>query len=146
LRWTVEKIKSWLSGGMIILFFCPDQEALHRMKHMLLSYDVPAQTLSQYQSVLEILSQGEGKSQLILLEGEISTSFIIPDMNLVCLSEEEIFVKKAPRRRVRPTREGYFLKSFGDLKEGDFVVHTDFGIGIVRDRGRNYCAEQRSRK
>lgn len=132
LRWTVEKIKSWLSGGMFILFFCPDQEALHRMKHMLLSYDVPVQTLSQYKSILEVLSQGEGKSQLILLDGEISTSFIIPGMNLVCLSEEEIFVKKAPRRRVRPAREGYFLKSFGDLKEGDFVVHTDFGIGIYR--------------
>jgi transcription-repair coupling factor (superfamily II helicase) len=48
------------------------------------------------------------------------------------LSEEEIFVKKTSRRRVRPVREGYFLKSFGDLKEGDFVVHTDFGIGVYR--------------
>ena len=132
LRKTVEKIKSWLADGMIILFFCPDQEALHRMKHLLLSYDLPVQTLSQNKPTLEIISQGEGISQLLLLEGEISTSFIIPAMKLVCLSEEEIFVKKAPRRRARPTREGYFLKSFGDLKEGDFVVHTDFGIGIYR--------------
>ena len=53
-------------------------------------------------------------------------------MKLVFLSEEEIFVKKAPRRRTRPVREGYFLKSFGDLKEDDFVVHTDFGIGVYR--------------
>ncbi|KQC06272.1 MAG: hypothetical protein APR62_08195 [Smithella sp. SDB] len=132
LRWTVEKIKSCLAEGMIILFFCSDREALHRMKHMLLSYDMPVQTLSQPKSVLEIISQWEGNSQLILIEGEISTSFIIPAMKLVCLSEEEIFVRKAPRRRVRPTREGYFLKSFGDLKEGDFVVHTDFGIGVYR--------------
>lgn len=132
LRWTVEKIKAWLSEGMIILFFCPDQEVLYRMKHMLLSYDLPVQTLSEHKSVLELISQLEGNSQLILLEGEVSTSFIVPAMNLICLSEEEIFVKKAPRRRVRPTREGYFLKSFGDLKEGDFVVHTDFGIGIYR--------------
>ncbi|KUG22187.1 transcription-repair coupling factor [hydrocarbon metagenome] len=132
LRWTVEKIKSWLSNGMIILFFCPDKEALQRMRHMLLSYDMPVQTLSEHKSALEIISRWEGNSQLMLLEGEISTSFIIPAMNLVCLSEEEIFVKKAPRRRVRPTREGYFLKSFGDLKEGDFVVHTDFGIGVYR--------------
>ena len=53
-------------------------------------------------------------------------------MKLVFLSEEEIFVKKALRRRTRPVREGYFLKSFGDLKEDDFVVHTDFGIGVYR--------------
>lgn len=132
LRETVEKIKSWLADGMIILFFCPDQEALHRMKHLLLSYDLPVQTLSENKPTLEIISQWEGKSQLLLLEGEISTSFIIPVMRLACLSEEEIFVKKASRRRTRPTREGYFLKSFGDLKEGDFVVHTDFGIGVYR--------------
>jgi transcription-repair coupling factor (superfamily II helicase) len=132
LRKTVEKIKSWLADGMIILFFCPDQEALHRMKHLLLSYDLPVQTLSQHKSVLEVISQWEGNSQLLLLGGEISTSFIIPAMKLVCLSEEEIFIKKAPRRRTRPMREGYFLKSFGELKEGDFVVHTDFGIGVYR--------------
>jgi len=53
-------------------------------------------------------------------------------MNLVVLSEEEIFGKKVLRRRVRPAREGYFLKSFGELGEGDFVVHTDHGIGRYR--------------
>ncbi|HNQ02864.1 MAG TPA: transcription-repair coupling factor, partial [Syntrophales bacterium] len=29
-------------------------------------------------------------------------------------------------------REGWFLQSFGELNEGDFVVHTDHGIGIYR--------------
>lgn len=53
-------------------------------------------------------------------------------MNLVVLSEEEIFGKKVLRRRVRPAREGYFLKSFGELGEGDFVVHTEHGIGRYR--------------
>ncbi len=40
--------------------------------------------------------------------------------------------KRPPAAASRPIREGYFLKSFGDLKEGDFVVHTDFGIGVYR--------------
>ncbi len=132
LRWTAEKIKLWLSEGMLIFLFCPDQEAIQRMKHLLLSYDLPVQILSPQDSVLEIINQWERNPQLILWEGEISTSFIMPAMKLVFLSEEEIFVKKAPRRRVRPVREGYFIKSFGDLKEDDFIVHTDFGIGIYR--------------
>jgi len=54
------------------------------------------------------------------------------------LSEEEIFVKKAPRRRLRPVREGYFLKSFGDLKENDFVVHTDFRHLVFIVDEKNY--------
>ncbi len=132
LRWTAEKIKLWLSEGMLIFLFCPAPEAVQRMKHLLLSYDLPVEILFSQESVLEFIDRCEGSSWLVLLEGEISTSFIIPAMKLVFLSEEEIFVKKAPRRRVRPAREGYFIKSFGDLKENDFIVHTDFGIGVYR--------------
>ena len=117
---------------MLIFFFCPSPEDIQRMKHLLLSYDLPVQILSATDSVLEIIDRWEGNPQLILLEGEISAGIIIPAMKLVFLSEEDIFVKKAPRRRVRPAREGYFIKSFGDLKEDDFIVHTDFGIGVYR--------------
>lgn len=132
LRWTAEKIKSWLSEGVLIFFFCPNAEALHRMKHLLLSYDLSAEISASQDSIIESINRWEGNPQLILWEGKISTSFIIPAMKLVFLSEEEIFVKKVLRRRTRPVREGYFLKSFGDLNEDDFVVHTDFGIGIYR--------------
>jgi transcription-repair coupling factor (superfamily II helicase) len=132
LRWTTEKIKSWLAEGLLVLFFCPTHDALQRMTHLLSSYELPVQISSAREPVLNMIGEGKRNSQIILLEGEISTSFIIPAMKLVCLSEEEIFVKKAPRRRTRPIREGYFLKSFGDLKEDDFVVHTDFGIGVYR--------------
>ena len=132
LRLTAEKIKLSLSEDMLIFFLCPTAEDLHRMNHLLLSYDLPVQIRPLQNSVIDCISQWEGNPQLILWEGKISTSFIIPAMKLVFLSEEEIFVKKAPRRRLRPTREGYFLKSFGDLKEGDYAVHTDFGIGVYR--------------
>lgn len=132
LRWTVEKIKLWLSEGMLNFFFCRTPEDIQRMKHLLLSYDLPVQILPKTDSILDIIDRWEGNSQLILREGEISAGFIMPAMKLTFLSEEEIFVKKISRRRLRPVREGYFIKSFGDLKEDDFVVHTDFGIGIYR--------------
>jgi transcription-repair coupling factor (superfamily II helicase) len=132
LRWTVEKIRSWLDESMLIFFFCPSPEDVQRMKHLLLSYDLPVQTTTTAESVLEIIDRWDGNAQLILLGGEVSSSFILPAMSLVCLSEGEIFVKKNPRRRARPARKGYFIKSFGDLKEDDFIVHTDFGIGIYR--------------
>jgi len=100
LRWTAEKIKLWLSEGMLIFFFCPNAEALHRMKHLLLSYDLSTQVLSPQDSVIDSIIRWEGNPQLILWEGKISTSFIVPAMNLVFLSEEEIFVKKVSRRRM----------------------------------------------
>ena len=129
---TVEKIKKWLSEGMTIIFLCPTPEDLYRMQHLLLSYNLPVQILPQQNSLMDNISVREEKAALILAVGKVSSSFVFPAMKLAFLSEEEIFVRKAPRRRVRPAREGYFLQSFGDLKEDDFVVHTDFGIGIYR--------------
>ncbi len=132
LRQTVEKIRMWLSTDQKIFFICPTPEDLHRMQHMLLTYDLPVKLLSEADSILDISGERDQKAALFLVAGKISASFVFPAMKLVFLSEEEIFVKKIPRRRTRPTREGYFLKSFGDLQEGDFVVHIDFGIGIYR--------------
>lgn len=132
LRQTVEKIRLWLAEGKRIFFFCPSAEDLHRMQHMLLSYDLPMSLLSPEDSVTEIARRFNDRPVLFLISGKISAGFVFPPMNLVFLSEEEIFVRKIPRRRLRPAREGYFLKNFGDLREGDFVVHTDFGIGLYR--------------
>ena len=132
LRWTVEQIKSWLADDMLICLFCPALEDVQRMKQLLLSYDVPVQLLPAGETVLDMINRGDQDATLVLLKGELSAGCVIPAMKLVFLSEEEIFVKKTTRRRSRPVREGYFIKSFGDLKEEDFIVHTDFGIGIYR--------------
>jgi len=51
-------------------------------------------------------------------------------MKTVIVSEEEIFGKKTRGRRRARAREGYFLKSFGELEKGNFVVHVDHGIGL----------------
>ena len=132
LRQTAQRIKLWLSSGMLIVFMCPTKEDLNRMQHLLSGYDLPVQLSPSPDSLLDFIHQWNGLPQLILWEGKISSSFIFPAMKLAVLSEEEIFVKKVIRRRTRASREGTFLKSFGELKEGDFVVHTDFGIGVYR--------------
>ena len=131
-RQTVGKIKLWLAEGERIFFLCSSEEDLRRMQHMLSGYNLPVRIFSQQNSLLEIVSGCEEKAALFLVIGKISESLIFPALNVVFLSEEEIFVKKVSRRRMRPAHEGYFLKSFGDLKEEDFVVHTDFGIGIYK--------------
>jgi transcription-repair coupling factor (superfamily II helicase) len=70
--------------------------------------------------------------RLAVRKGRISGSFEYPSLKLIVISDEDIFGKKTLRRKWRPAREGYFLKSFGELKEGDFVVHTEHGIGLYR--------------
>jgi transcription-repair coupling factor (superfamily II helicase) len=63
-----------------------------------------------------------------LFTGEISRGFVDPGGGLAVLSDEEIFGARA-RRRVARRSEQPFGAAFRELKEGDLIVHTDFGIG-----------------
>ena len=132
LRLTADKIKNRLASGMSVFFISPTPEDTARMGHLLTGYGLPVRILPAEGPLLTAVDDRGDRPSLFLKEGKISGSFVMESLNLAFLSEEEIFVKKTSRRRLRPVREGYFLKSFGDLQEGDFVVHTDFGIGIYR--------------
>ncbi len=129
LRQTAQQIRLWMDKNLRVFFISPTPEDTTRMKHLLSSYHLPVQTLPSPTALLDIINDAGDAAALYLAHGKISGGFISESLGLAFLSEEEIFVRKTQRRRVRPTREGYFLKSFGDLKDGDFVVHTDFGIG-----------------
>ncbi|MRR17147.1 MAG: transcription-repair coupling factor [Deltaproteobacteria bacterium] len=133
LRHTADKIKTWLAQGLTVFFISPTPEDTARMKHLLAGYQLPLHALPADSHLLDVIDERRsGIPALFLREGKISGGFVLEALGLAILSEEEIFVKKTSRRRTKPSREGYFLKSFGDLKEGDFVVHTDFGIGVYR--------------
>ena len=130
LRPLAEKIRGWLGEGNRVVFICGGHEDTQRMGSLLTRYDLPIR--KETAPFLEGIEKNDAPGILSLREGRIGGGFHLPGMNLVVLSEEEIFGKKVLRRRARPVREGYFLKSFGELAEGNFVVHTEQGIGRYR--------------
>ena len=67
-----------------------------------------------------------------IVVGPLSAGFGFPIFDLACITEDEIFGIKRVRRSSKPLREGPFLSSLSELKEGDFVVHLDHGIGRYR--------------
>ena len=121
-----DKIKSWISQGCLVTFLCGEGK-MQKMEHLLEGYSLPV-----YRSSHPFFSDpGEIKGgRLILREGKITKGFSYPRMKTVIVSEEEIFGKKTRGRRRARAREGYFLKSFGELEKGNFVVHVDHGIGL----------------
>ena len=68
--------------------------------------------------------------------GKLSEGFHSPRLKLHVLTQENVFeesqlrpvARKAGRREV----SAKFLSDFRDLKEGDYIVHFDHGIGIFR--------------
>lgn len=72
-----------------------------------------------------------------LLVGDLSSGFEIPSLNLIIHTETDIFgettqaeYQKPKTKDQRPkTNLGAFISDFRDLKQGDYVVHVDHGIG-----------------
>jgi transcription-repair coupling factor (superfamily II helicase) len=125
-----EKIEKWLQEGYLLTFVCSGSEEVQRMSHLAAQYRLPVHRPEG--SILDEVEHHAGQGRLILREGRIGGSFRVPAFRVTVISEADIFGRKVARKKWRPVREGYFLKSFGELKEGDFVVHTDHGIGLYR--------------
>ncbi|VDG31546.1 transcription-repair coupling factor [Lactobacillus plantarum JDM1] [Lactiplantibacillus mudanjiangensis] len=65
-----------------------------------------------------------------IVQGSLQNGFEFADGHLVVITEQEMFkkvTKKRPRRQTLANAER--LKSYTDLKPGDFVVHVNHGIG-----------------
>jgi transcription-repair coupling factor (superfamily II helicase) len=122
-----ERIRGWLQEGNTVVFVCSGREGMERTQHLLAGYGILSQKGEG--TLFDTVDLPSSQGGVILLEGRISDSFHIAGMKFVILSEEAIFGKKALRRPLRQTREGYFLQSFGELSMGDFIVHKEHGIG-----------------
>ena len=70
--------------------------------------------------------------------GNLSSGFEIPSLNLEIYTETEIFGESTQHdfqkpqnlsKRRRKPKTSVFISDFRDLKEGDYVVHVDHGIG-----------------
>ena len=65
-----------------------------------------------------------------IVDGTLQNGFELPLSHLVVLTENELFAKarkRQPRHQTMSNTER--LKSYTDLKPGDFVVHVNHGIG-----------------
>ncbi|MBN1665185.1 MAG: transcription-repair coupling factor [Deltaproteobacteria bacterium] len=121
------QIKGWIDEGRLVTFLCAGPEDLPRIENLFSRYDLAVHFAQG--PFLEEVYEHRGPGRLVIREGRLSGGFHLPGLRMVVIGEEEIFGKKITPRRTKTAREGYFLKSFGELKEGDYVVHTDHGIG-----------------
>ncbi|MBF0611482.1 MAG: transcription-repair coupling factor [Magnetococcales bacterium] len=105
---------------------------------------IAARTLSQRERLRETLNDHKVKCRDLelwrdlafcdagvvhLILGDLRGGFVHPGMQVVLLSEEEVFGFRIRRRQVDQRYLDQMMASFADLGEGDLVVHTDHGIG-----------------
>ena len=65
-----------------------------------------------------------------IIEGDLSSGFELPQRKLALVTDSELFRQKA-RRKSRPQKlsNAERIKSYSEIKPGDYVVHVQHGIG-----------------
>ncbi len=71
-----------------------------------------------------------GEAGVYVLDGSLQSGFKLPEANLMVATDQDIMghrVHQKPQKRV--FKEGLKITSYLELREGDFVVHINHGIG-----------------
>ncbi|MBW1975658.1 MAG: transcription-repair coupling factor [Deltaproteobacteria bacterium] len=121
-----ERIRSWREDGIRVIMVCTTQSRAQRIADLLEDYGLPVRLTDTAFGNNPLYS-----TEMVVTHGSLSSGFCWPAEYLAILSEEELFGKKHRKRSFLPVKSEA-ISSFQDLKEGDYVVHVDHGIGIYR--------------
>ena len=116
------ELQRWQAQGETIVLLAQSQERRQQMAKTMAEFGVQA-VETQPDSLLEHQTQ--------LTAMTLANGFEYPQANLVVITENEMFAQ-VKQRKIRPQKlaNAERLKSYTDLKPGDYVVHVNHGIGI----------------
>jgi transcription-repair coupling factor (superfamily II helicase) len=118
----VEKLKRLREFNRVTIV-CGTDEAAARLKKLFMEYGLGVALGSL------VTNQDARPWPVMVIIGRLSEGFAWQELGLTFITEEEIFGRKVHRPPVKKPRIAPFLSTFKELKPGDFVVHTDYGVG-----------------
>ncbi|HWP60437.1 MAG TPA: transcription-repair coupling factor [Candidatus Acidoferrales bacterium] len=122
----VSRLNEWQQETVFFVASSPAEAT--RLKELLAHYGLEMPLL-EAAAPLRALEQ----NRRAIVHGGLTQGFRLPEENLVVITSDEIFGthkrQRAPARRAHPS---HFITSLSELKQEDYVVHLDHGIGIYR--------------
>lgn len=116
------EIDRWKKGNYCILFLGADEDRVKKLERVLEDYEISASMIKGDQPLVP------GKVQI--MQGNLHAGFELSIQKIAVITEEELFnkrVKKSTSRQKLSNAER--IKSYSELKIGDYVVHVNHGIG-----------------
>lgn len=115
------EVDRWEKQQQTVVFVVSTQERIKKLEQDFRDFQIYAVQTEPNKIIT-------GRTQIIL--GTLQTGFELPQDKVVLVTEKEIFQKVAKKRARRQTiTNAERLKSYNDLKVGDYVVHANHGIG-----------------
>ncbi len=113
-----------------IAFVAGSQQRGERLAKLLLEIGIEAQICGK--SAVEWLNSAH-PYPVVIIQGQLSEGVQLPSENLVFISENEVFAERSHRKAGAPKASlKKLLSTLAQLKENDFTVHVDYGIGVYR--------------
>ena len=131
----LRKLSQWHAEGIQIAISANTISEADRLKPLFQEFDQPLQIEESEEISLrnQWLLNGKGKEFIQIFVASLPRGFRVLDQNgdtkLALIAEEEIFGKRKKQKRPRKSTLKQFLSSMATLREGDFVVHVEYGIG-----------------
>lgn len=117
------EITRWNRADYSVIFLVPTHTRAEKVQSILADYHIEA-GLADETTTLPI-------KQPVIMVGNISSGFELPMQKLAVVTDQELFKAKLNRRKQKRQKlsNAERMKSYTELKEGDFVVHVNHGVG-----------------
>lgn len=119
-----QEVERWTARETTVIICVPDKTQQKKLE----------QTLNDFSIDYAYSDKGEiATGQLQIVAEPLSSGFELPSDRLAVITEKELFNKLTRRRKQSqnlPNAER--LKSYNELKKGDYVVHVNHGIGVYK--------------
>ncbi len=104
------EMERWKKAGAKVMMLAGGPERVERIKRVLDDYHI---------------------EEPMIVEGNLQTGFELPGIHLVIITEGEMFTQKQRKARKvdKKIENAERIKSYQELKVGDYVVHVNHGIG-----------------
>lgn len=116
----IDQVNTWVGNGLRVVI-ATAQDA--RMLEILSEYGIYGSRLEE----TDCFDPG-----VYIARSPLRTGFKLQDIGVVVLTDSEIFGAQRMHRARKVSHEGIPISSILDIKEGDYVVHVNHGIGYYR--------------
>jgi transcription-repair coupling factor (superfamily II helicase) len=116
------EVERWSRSNLSIWFMAGSSDRAERLERILDDYDIEARLFKRWEDSIP--------SHPRIVTGNLNQGFEMPSLRMVILTENEVFTQK--QRKAKKTSKlsnAERIKSYLDLKIGDYVVHVNHGIG-----------------
>ena len=121
-----ERLKSWHTERVV--FVAPTRGDAARLGELLAHYDLNVPLIEG--PMRELLLREDFTRAIVC--GHLNQSFRLPEARLVVVTFDDIFGTHKRQPTSAKNYPSHFLTSLSELKQDDFIVHLDHGIGVYR--------------